>query len=221
MTQRSARFPLTLTLILSLSLGACAASTPPTQTAQSVDPLENVQATQLFHDGQVLASRGDLVRAEQYIAAAIRQGYPQERALPLLLRVCISSSRLSAALHHATPYLRLHPEDHRLRWVVASVLIGLGHYDRARLELLRVLSSVPEHAEAHYLLGVLLRDEYGDEDAAKPHFEAHLRLARDGLHGAEVAAWLRERHTAELEDGSEGPVHSHDAARATPLEATP
>lgn len=182
-----------LTTLLSACAGAAARDASTLHAAPDEDPLANVEAAQLFHDGEALAARGDLVRAEQYLAAAIRHGYPQERVLPVLLRVCLSSSRLGAALQHATPYLRLHPSDYRLRWVVASVLIGLGRYDQARVELLRVLTNAPEHAEAHYLLGLLLRDHYNDDDAAAPHFEAHLRLAADGLHGAEVAAWLRER----------------------------
>jgi len=172
--------------------GGCAGTTAGHDTV-SADPLAKIEAEHLFRDGETLAARGDLIRAEQYLAAAIRNGYPAERALPTLLRVCIASSRLGAALQHASPQLRLHPEDHQLRFVVASVLVGLGRHDEAQLELERVLAGKPDHAEAHYMLGLLLRDHYGDEARAALHFEQHQKLARHSLHGAEVAAWLRER----------------------------
>jgi tetratricopeptide (TPR) repeat protein len=177
---------------LAASSGACASGAPQPDTVSS-DPLAKIEGEQLFRDGEALAARGDLVRAEQYLAAAIRRGYPEQRALPLLMRVCVASSRLGSALQHAAPYLRLHPEDHQLRYLVASVLIGLQRYDEARLELLRVIDGAPEHAGAHYALGVLLRDQYDDEEAARQSLARHHELAPHGLHGAEVAAWLRER----------------------------
>jgi hypothetical protein len=189
-------FRLRACLCLALaSFGGACAGTQRAQSTVSSDPLASIEAEQLFSDGQTLAAHGDLIRAEQYIAASIRKGYPERRALPTLMRVCIASSRLGSALQHATPYLRLHPEDHQLRFLVASVLIGLSRYDEAR--------SDGEHADAHYLLGLLLRDHYGDADGAALHFTEHQRLAHDTLHGAEVAAWLSERERAET--GAEVP----------------
>jgi tetratricopeptide (TPR) repeat protein len=189
-----------------LALGAgCAGSTAGHETV-AADPLAKIKAEHLFRDGETLAARGDLIRAEQYLAAAIRNGYPAELALPTLLRVCIASSRLGAALQHATPELRLHPDNHQLRFVVASVLVGLGRHDEAQRELERVLAGKPDHAAAHYLLGLLMRDHYRDEGRAALHFEEHQRLARHSLHGAEVAAWLSEREHASrtTEENTEG-----------------
>lgn len=184
-----------LLLAALVASSACATGASSRDTLPG-DPLAEIEGEQLFQDGQTLAARGDLVRAEQYLAAAIRRGYPEQRALPLLMRVCIASSRLGSALQHAVPYLRLHPEDHQLRYLVASVLIGLERQDEARLELLRVIENDPTHADAHYALGVLLRDHYGDAAAAAPHLARHHELAPEGLHGAEVAGWLREHERA-------------------------
>lgn len=192
-----------MALLALLTVGAgCAGSTAGRETV-SADPLAKIEAEHLFRDGQTLAARGDLIRAEQYLAAAIRNGYPAERALPTLMRVCIASSRLGAALQHASPQLQLHPEDHQLRFLVASVLVGLGRHDEAQRELERVITGKPDHAEAHYMLGLLLRDHYGDEDRAAAHFEQHQEHAQHSLHGAEVAAWLSEREQAS-ERGLEG-----------------
>ena len=158
----------------------------------STDPLLSVGAEELYRDGERMAQAGDPLRAEQYLNAAIQRGYPAQRALPLLLRVCIASSRLGVALQYATPYLQLHPEDYRLRYLVAAVQIGLGRASEARMELMRVVRDAPDFAEAHYLLGVLLRDHLNDSEGAAQAFTTHQRLKPDGLHGAEVSAWLRE-----------------------------
>ena len=171
----------------------------------STDPLMNVKAEDLFRDGERMAQAGDALRAEQYLNAAMQRGYPAQRAMPLLLRVCIASSRLGVALQYAAPYLQLHPEDYRLRYLVAAVQLGLGRASEARMELTRVVRDAPDFAEAHYLLGVVLRDHLNDPEAAEQAFTTHQQLKPDGVHGAEVAAWLRER----------------DAGRATPPAAAP
>src|SRR5262245_4822541 len=72
---------------------------------QSVDPLARVSAIQLYEQGERLAHNGDPIRAEQYVSSAVQRGYPQRKALPLLLRLCVATSRLGAALQYATPYL--------------------------------------------------------------------------------------------------------------------
>jgi tetratricopeptide (TPR) repeat protein len=158
----------------------------------SVDALDRVPPEQLYQRGELLSRSGDLLRAEQYVSAAVARGYPERAALPLLLRVCVASSRFGLALQHAAPYLQHHPDDYRLRYLVAAVQLGMNRVDAAQRELERVLRDAPDYADAHYLLGVILRD-HGDEAGAAAHFDAQQRLDPDGLHGAEVAAWLRER----------------------------
>ena len=158
---------------------------------QTADPLERVTPEDLFQQGERLARAGDPIRAEQYVTSAIARGFPQAKALPLLLRVCIASSRLSAALQYATPYLKLHPSDYHLRYLVAAVQLGLGRPSEAEVELRRVLRDSPEYADAHYLLGAILRDRRDHRGAAQA-FAAYQRLQPRGLHAAEVEAWLRE-----------------------------
>ncbi|MBN1653747.1 MAG: tetratricopeptide repeat protein [Deltaproteobacteria bacterium] len=160
--------------------------------ADKPDPLVDADALELFEMGYQFANRGDLVRAEQYLSAAIARGYPANRALPALIRICISESRLGAALKYAEPYLRQHPQEWRLRFIVSSVLLALGQADRARVELDRVIKESPNHAPSHYLLGVIYRDEYDDRDSARRHFTRYLEIQPDGLHGAEVRSWLEE-----------------------------
>jgi tetratricopeptide (TPR) repeat protein len=190
------RFPRTcLVIALNAAMGCAgaAAETGSGTTADpSVDALDRVAPDQLYQRGELLARSGDMLRAEQYVSVAVQRGYPERAALPLLLRVCVASSRFGLALQHANPYLQHHPDDYRLRYLVAAVQLGMNRTDAAQRELERVLRDAPEYADAHYLLGVILRD-HGDEVGAAAHFDAQQRLDPNGLHGAEVAAWLRER----------------------------
>lgn len=170
---------------------ACGAPRPRVDAAPPTDPLEQAPPEQLFQTGLVLASRGSLVRAEQYIAASIDRGYPEERGLPVLLRVCIASSRYGMALSYAEPYLRRNPNAWALRFLVASVYLGMGHPERAVSELETVIQLAPDEAAPHYLLGALLRSELDDgTDRATQHLRRYLELAPDGPHAQEVAHLL-------------------------------
>jgi tetratricopeptide (TPR) repeat protein len=180
-------------LPLALGMSACASTAADGgKSSLATDPLERVQPDELYQQGERLALQGDPIRAEQYLSTAIQRGYPAGRALPLLLRVCLVSSRLGAALQYAAPYLRLHPDDYHLRYLVAAVQLGLDRPNVARSELERVLLQAPDYAEAHYLLAIVLRDHLNDTAGAAAEFAQHQRLSPGSLHGAEVSAWLRE-----------------------------
>jgi tetratricopeptide (TPR) repeat protein len=149
-------------------------------------------AEELFARGITLADQGQLVRAEQYLSLAVARGYREERALPVLLKVCLAASRLRSALNYAEPYLARHPRDWKLRYLAASLYIGLEQPERARQELERVVTNEPAHAAAHYLLAVLMRDSFSNVRAAVEHFQAYLKLEPRGDHAAEITGWLLE-----------------------------
>jgi tetratricopeptide (TPR) repeat protein len=175
--------------------GACA-TVPVTDGGSAAghagDPIADVPVDQLYARGELMARSGDLLGAEEYLSAALQRGYPPAQALPLLLKVCLAASRLSAALNYAQPYLQLHPADYHLRYLVAAVQLGMARPREAASELRRVLAQQPNFAPAHYLMGVILRDYDKDISAATQHFQRHQALDPHGLHGAEVAAWLEE-----------------------------
>ncbi|HVW25511.1 MAG TPA: tetratricopeptide repeat protein [Polyangiaceae bacterium] len=153
------------------------------------------------------------MRAEQYLSAAIDRGYDRGKALPLLLRVCLSSSRLRAALTHAEPYLRDHPEDDALRYIVAIVHMGLGKMDEARLDLTELLHHDGNNAEAHLLLGIL--DSRTDAAAARDHFRSYLDLAPHGEHAGEARSRLvelavRDAEQDRLAKSGAGAQHGED-----------
>jgi tetratricopeptide (TPR) repeat protein len=143
-----------------------------------------------FAQGEAAAARGDTVRAEQYFALAEERGYDSHKVLARLLSVCLKSSRLRAALNHAEPYLQDHPEDHDLRYLVASIYAGLGEPEKARSELERLLRDDPEHADGQFLLATLEID--GEPASARAHFREYLALAPHGDHAADVRGRLRE-----------------------------
>jgi tetratricopeptide (TPR) repeat protein len=130
------------------------------------------------------------VRAEQYLALAIERGADQREVLPLLLSVCVSSSRMRAALDHAAPYLEQHPEDDSLRYLIATIHVALGQTEEARASLELLLHGNPQSPEAHYLLGVL--DAQDAPETAREHFRAYLDVAPRGRHAAEVRSRLSE-----------------------------
>jgi tetratricopeptide (TPR) repeat protein len=177
-------------LLFALFLLGCGAQAHPS-SSENTDPLANVSAEELFQRGVRIGEAGDFIRAEQYIAAAIERGYPEGAAMPALMRVCVESSRLTAALAYAEPYLARHPGEWSLRLLVASIKMGLEQHEQARDELLRVIEDAPEEPpQAHYFLGVLLRDQLGDMEAARVHFRRYLALAPDGNHRDEARAAL-------------------------------
>ncbi len=171
-----------------LTLTACGAAQEGSPTTAD-DPLDSISGEELFRRGEILTQAGDFVRAEQYYAAAIRRGFPEERALPSLLRACVEGERLVAALSYAEPFLERHPTRWSLRLLVASIHMGLEHHAVAHDHLERVLRDAPEEPpEAHYFLGVLYRDRLDDRDAAARHFERYLALAPGGPHTEEARA---------------------------------
>ena len=175
---------------VALSLAACGGSDALREGAPPTDPVAEASAEQLFATGMAAASGGDLVRAEQYLAAAGARGYDETKIIGPLVRVCVAASRLRQALLYAQPYLRTHPDDWRLRFVVASIHVGLDSVADARRELERVVLAAPEVPEPHFALAALLRERLRDDAAARPHFERYLALAPTGAHADEARVAL-------------------------------
>jgi predicted Zn-dependent protease len=121
-------------------------------------PSQTSDPNALFRIAVDLAERGDLIRAEQYALLAVENGFPPRRSLPLLLSVCLRSSRVSSALAHAEPVLRAFPSDQRLRYLVASIYAALHRNDDALRELAEVVRAEPGHVAAASLL-VHLQEE--------------------------------------------------------------
>lgn len=213
----------TMAVVCGLVCMACSVSRQASPTQPVVG--RSAGAAELFARGRRLAGGGDSVRAEQYLAAALRRGHDPRETLPLLMRVCLTGSRLRAALTHATPYLKKHPEAVWLRYLVATVYLGLGQSRTARRHLETIETYAPDHAPAQYLLGVTEWQGFGNREAARTHFESYLRLAPEGSHASEVDDWLRS-NPRWVEVSSAAPVGGemqrvNDGEAPSPPVATP
>lgn len=140
--------------------------------------------------GKAFAQVGDLTRAEQYFSAALDAGADGFVVVPMLLKVCIGDGRYRAALEYGEAHLRKHPGDSRTRFVVATVYSAIGEAEKARTHLERVVIERPAEAEAHFALGVLMRESFKDPVEADRHFRDYLRLQPGGTHAEEAQASL-------------------------------
>jgi tetratricopeptide (TPR) repeat protein len=167
----------------------------------------NDNAVRLFQQGRDAARNGDTLRAEQYLSLALEAGFDQHKVLPLMLKVCLQSSRLRSALDHAEPYLVQHPEDRTLRYLVATIHLSLGQTEEARLNLEELLRTDMRDANAHYLLGILEMRLAPSE--AADHLHAYLSLTPVGSRSAEVKGRLIELDVRAAASTHEGESSRH------------
>ena len=192
-------------VLFSLWLPGCGESALAPPASPSSDTSVS-DATELFRRGQQAASQGDTVRAEQYLTMALERGFDEKKVLLVMLRACLSSNRLRAALDHAERYLREHPDEQSLRYLVATLHLSLGQLEQARIDLTHLVRVNSKNANAHYLLGVLESAGTNPERAGE-HFRTYLELASSGEHAAEVRSRLTDLAVrAELDPS----VASHD-----------
>lgn len=163
--------------------------------ATSGDPIaaENERLAELFMQrARTAYARADYTRAEQYLSLALESGRSDAEVTPLLIDVCVKDQRYRAALQYTQEHLRRHPKAYRLRFVQATLLVALGEVSQAREDLEKVLAARPEHADAHYSLAVLLRDDLGNRLEADTHFRDYLRISPRGSHAEEAGESLLE-----------------------------
>jgi Flp pilus assembly protein TadD len=159
--------------------------------AQTVPRPEPAPSTLLMQQGMALAASGDDFAAEQYLEAARDAGYSESQVIRELVKVCVSAGKLERATSYARAYLERNPDDWIFHHVVASIYFATGDVVRARYELQQLLSEHAEHAESHFLLGHILREQGADFAGARSAFEQYLRMAPEGPHAREVRAWIR------------------------------
>lgn len=200
------------------SLG-CGPPPPPKGEAQrNVKVLVDEQAPEkLVARGKAFHAAGDLTRAEQYYAAALQAGAPEREVLPLLLRVCVEASRFQVAIEYAEPVLKRHPDDWKLRMVVASLYAAVGQNATARTHYEKVVEQHPDEAGPHYALAVLLRDQFVDRVGADAHFREYLRLEPNGPHAEEARGSLLKSVDAKPAGPAPGPAPSPPAPSSSAL----
>ncbi len=176
MTHRTPHIAL---LSLLLLLVACSAQHPHRTTPPPSDPIASAPASLLRGQGLAYARRGDLVRAQQYLAAAQLKGFDPRIVVPELVKVCVAGSRLRAALLYAEPYLRRHPEDAGMSYVVGTIHIALGNIQRASEHLTGALRGNEIMVDAAFSLAVLAAKE-GKIEEERSHLQHYLELRPNG-----------------------------------------
>ncbi|PKN45437.1 MAG: hypothetical protein CVU63_08870 [Deltaproteobacteria bacterium HGW-Deltaproteobacteria-20] len=191
----SAPFRLLLAGSTVMAIAAAVACGPPpaTPVKHNIEKVKQErEPDKLVARGKAFAQMGDLTRAEQYFASAMEQGADPDEVMPLLLRICIESGRFRVGIDHARNHLKVRPDNVALRFLLGSMLQAVGEIPAAREQLERVVSTEPEHADAHYSLAVIARDHEGDLMRADRHFREYLRLRPDGPYADEARSSLLE-----------------------------
>lgn len=171
-------------------MGGCA----PTRGERMQEAARTVRSEQtadkLLERGKLFMEVGDHTRASQYFTAALDAGANPDQVIPLLMRVYIISSRFRLAIELGEQQLVKKPEAHAMRFLVGTLYAAIDQPDMAREHLERVVTAKPNHAEAHYALGVVLRDGEADLVGADKHFREYLRLEPQGKHADEARGSL-------------------------------
>lgn len=175
-----------LAFAVALAVGGAGCASPQTRVEKGVQAMQAESAPdQLGDRGDSFAAAGDMTRAEQYFAAALRSGGEPARLVRRLVAVCVADGRYPVALEYADEYLRKHPADVEVRYAAATLRVAIGDEKRAREELGIVLQARPAFGDAQYVLAMLDKDK-GDVMAADARFRAYLAVSPDGEH-SEVA----------------------------------
>lgn len=167
-------------------LAGCAHRGPVPRGEDGVRPT----AEQLLQVAEGVERNGDILRAQQYLAAALHAGAPETKVVPRLLKLYVADGQYRVAIDQAEHYLRRHPEDRELRLLLSTLYTAVGEYELAIAEYERVLSRAPNDAYAHYALASLLQEQGGAALRADEHFRAYLALEPQGEHAAEARGLL-------------------------------
>jgi len=179
----------TCSLMAATAMGCVA--TPAQQMQKNVETVgRERKPNKLVERGKAFARIGDMTRAEQYLSAALDEGADPSEVLPLLLQVCVKTGRYRVAIRYAQDHLDAHPRDTRMRFLLASFYLAVGKTLDAKQELQKVIEADPVHADAHYWLAVIERDNENDLVAADHHFRVYLRLRPDGPYAERARASL-------------------------------
>jgi len=172
-----------------VSLSACASRIVP---ARSTAPKTSAE---LLTRGLNYALAGDDLAAEQYLSAARAAGEPEDRVVRELIKVCVRAGRLEQARQHGENYVERFPDDNVIRFALASIYFAKGDGLSARHELEQLVVEWREHAESHFLLGLILRDQFSDMSGARRSLEQYLALAPTGAHATEARGWIKRSAT--------------------------
>lgn len=160
--------------------------------APTGDPLEKVSAAELRDKGLRYAERGDLLRAQQYLSAAESKGYSARVIIPELIRVCVSASRLRAALAYAEPYLLENHDDAGMHYVVGAMYAALGDTQKARVSFLAALRPPHQQYAAAFSLAKM-EQVIGNSMQSRKYLRFYLKNAPNGMYAGQAMQLLSDQ----------------------------
>jgi pilus assembly protein CpaF len=176
-----------LLLIGLFTMAGCASERHPETPAEAArEVARDVTPERLEEFGDVATELGDMTRAEEYYAAALRRGGEAQRLTRKLVVSCVADSRYPLARVHAAEYVRRHPGDTRMRYILASLELASGNREQAVAEYTHVVHERPDFAAARFALGTLLLTGQGSGErrprapSRVPEAPAARRLRRGG-----------------------------------------
>jgi len=178
----------TFLVLLCASMGCASHQRRPVGPPPS-DPISNVEASELRAQGLGFARRGDLVRAQQYLSASMAKGFDEQVVVPELVKVCIASSRLRAALAFAEPYVARHPQDAGMQYVVGTIHMALGNLEEASMHLDGALRSRSLMQDALFSLALVAKAR-GQISMARENLEKYLARNPKGRYANRAKSML-------------------------------
>lgn len=178
---------LTLCAALSCLSPACAASQLAVDEAQA-----RPRGPQLLEIAELLAERGDRVRAAQYLNWAQREGVAEGEVMQRLLALYAVDGQYRLAIDAAERYLQRRPRDRSVRKALGALYLAIDADAAAEQTFERLLRDEPDDAELHFVLATLLTAADGPGDRAEQHYRAYLALAPHGAHAEQAEASLAE-----------------------------
>lgn len=159
-------------------------------TATEEKMSEARDANKLLARGRAFYRVGDLTRAIQYFNDAIKSGANESVVARPLMLAYVEAGQYRSAIQFGQDYLRRQPNDYRLHYLVASMLVAVGNHHQAVDYFKNVIRLNGKFADAHFGLGVIYRDQEVSPLLADEHFRAYLALEPEGSHADEAKATL-------------------------------
>jgi tetratricopeptide (TPR) repeat protein len=208
------RASLLLAALCAAWLCGCATSS----AARGAPAVDGLSATQLLAVATALEQGGDMVRAEQYLQQALKQGAPASAVVPRLLRLYVADGQYRLAIDQAENYLRNHPRDRGVRLFLGTLYGAFGQELDALSQYQRVLAEAPQDAQAHFAMASVLHDTGREHARADRHFRSYLELEPHGPHAEEARSLLltelveARAHAREQDDRAPAVAPEQDSA---------
>jgi tetratricopeptide (TPR) repeat protein len=117
------------------------------------------------------------------------KGFDERVVVPELVKVCIASSRLRAALAFAEPYVARNPQDAGMQYVVGTIHMALGNLEEASGHLDGALRSRSLMQDALFSLALVAKAR-GQFSMARENLEKYLAHNPKGRYASRAKSLL-------------------------------